>query len=42
MPCQCLQPVGLVKGERGQHFDPDIADIFINNYEDFVGELKKE
>ena len=26
----------IVKGERGQHFDPDIADIFINNYEDFV------
>ena len=33
--------VDIIKKERGEHFDPDVADIFLENIDEFV-KIKKE
>jgi len=33
--------VDIIKKERGEHFDPDVADVFLENIDEFV-KIKKE
>jgi len=33
--------VDIIKKERGEHFDPDVADIFLENIDEFI-KIKKE
>ena len=33
--------VDIIKKERGEHFDPEVADVFLENIDEFV-KIKEE